>query len=119
MNLCDFYSHRLIGKLTVLFQTQEFNFRKSTVTSSTCSVWCSTQNLKQKVDLVLVKSATLRITFNLDGAPITSKSHNFSSSCSLSSHRHSEIGFIFIYLLHHPRTSDPNLNGHWTFTLPK
>jgi hypothetical protein len=87
--------------------------------------------LKSKVGLTLTKVAVLRITFNINGTPITCKSHtrhspitliNFSSiilvfifRCSssptnpvyvrradfsglvfsLSSHRHSEIGFIF------------------------
>jgi hypothetical protein len=38
-----------------------------------------TQHLKIKVDLVLTKSAVLRITLNLDGSPITSKSHTHPS----------------------------------------
>jgi hypothetical protein len=37
------------------------------------------QQLKIKVDLVLTKSAVLRITLNLDGSPITSKSHTHPS----------------------------------------
>ena len=35
--------------------------------------------LKSKVGLVLTKGAALRITLNLDGAPITSKSHTHPS----------------------------------------
>ncbi len=35
VNSCDFYSYRLIGKLTAFLQVQEFIFRKPTVTSST------------------------------------------------------------------------------------
>ncbi len=98
-----------------------FHFPRSTFLSG----------LKSKVGLVLAKEAALRIVLNLDGAPITSKSHthpsqftlaNFSfvnlvfifrssSSttnpvcesrvdllvCSLPLHRHSYIGFIFIF----------------------
>ena len=35
VTLSDFYSYRLIGKLTACLQLQEFIFRKPTVTSST------------------------------------------------------------------------------------
>jgi len=35
VNLSDFYSDRLIGKLTVFLQLQEFSFLNLTVTSST------------------------------------------------------------------------------------
>jgi hypothetical protein len=38
-----------------------------------------TQQLKSRVDLTLTKETTLRITLNLDGAPITSKSHTHPS----------------------------------------
>ncbi len=37
------------------------------------------QQLKSRVDLALVKEASLRITLNLDGVPITSKSHTHPS----------------------------------------
>jgi hypothetical protein len=38
-----------------------------------------TQQLKSRVDLVIVKAAALRITLNLDGVPIISKSHTHPS----------------------------------------
>ena len=38
VNLSDFYSYRLIGKLTAFLQLQEFSLRKPTVTSSTSTV---------------------------------------------------------------------------------
>jgi hypothetical protein len=38
-----------------------------------------TQQVKNRVDLDLTKAAVLRITLNLDGAPITSKSHTHPS----------------------------------------
>ncbi len=38
-----------------------------------------TQQLKSRVDLALVKETTLRITLNLDGTSITSKSHTHPS----------------------------------------
>ena len=41
VNLCDFYSYRLIGKLTVCLYLQEFNLRNLPVVSSTTGVWCS------------------------------------------------------------------------------
>ncbi len=37
------------------------------------------QQLKSRVSLGLAKSAAFRITLNLDGAPITSKSHTHPS----------------------------------------
>ena len=39
---------------------------------------------KNRVDLTLVKAAALRITLNLDGAPITSKSHTHPSHSQIS-----------------------------------
>jgi len=38
VNLLDFYSYRLIGKLTAFLQLQEFSFRKPTVDFSTSTV---------------------------------------------------------------------------------
>ena len=72
VNLSDFYSYRLIGKLTAFLQFQEFSLRKPTVAS--CRAVVSAQ-LKSRVALTLAKAAALRITLNLDGAPIISKSH--------------------------------------------
>ena len=37
------------------------------------------EQLKRRVDLALVKETSLRITLNLDGTPITSKSHTHPS----------------------------------------
>jgi hypothetical protein len=37
------------------------------------------EQLKRRVDLSLVKETSLRITLNLDGTPITSKSHTHPS----------------------------------------
>jgi hypothetical protein len=37
------------------------------------------QQLKSKVDLALAKAAALHVVLNLDGAPITSKSHSHPS----------------------------------------
>ncbi len=80
MNLLDFYSYRLIGKLTAFFsvsgvQSVEstsggfFHFRRAAFSSG----------IKIKVGLTLVKVVDLRIVLNLDGDPIESKSHTHPS----------------------------------------
>jgi hypothetical protein len=43
---CDFYSYRIIGKLTAFLQFQEFNLYKPTVTSSTSVARLSLHNSK-------------------------------------------------------------------------
>ncbi len=52
MNLSEFYSYSLIGKLTAFLS---------------------------RASSILAKAAVLRINLNLDGAPITSKSHTHPS----------------------------------------
>jgi hypothetical protein len=48
VNLCDFYSYRIIiGKLTAFFQLQEFSFCKPTVASSTSAARVSLHSSKQ------------------------------------------------------------------------
>ena len=80
VNLLDFYSYRLIGKLTAFFAVSGvqsaqstsggfFHFRRAPFLSG----------LKSKVGLTLAKAAVLRIVLNLDGAPIASKSHTHPS----------------------------------------
>jgi hypothetical protein len=50
MNLSDFYSYRLIGKLTAFLQLQEFSLRKQTpVASSTSAARLSLSILKAKL----------------------------------------------------------------------
>ena len=78
-NLLDFYSYRLIGKLTRFFAASGvqsaqsasgfFHFRRAAFSSA----------LKSKVGLALAKAAALRIVLNLDGEPIASKSHTHPS----------------------------------------
>jgi hypothetical protein len=41
-DLCSFYFYKLIGKLTVSLQFQEFNLHNIVI--STTSVWCSPRN---------------------------------------------------------------------------
>jgi hypothetical protein len=80
VNLSDFYSYRLIGKLTAFLhlldvqiaQTNpsgQFHFRRTAFSAQ----------LTSKVGLTLVTAATLRVNLNLDGTPITSKSHTHPS----------------------------------------
>jgi hypothetical protein len=52
----------------------QFHFRRAAFSSQ----------LKAKVGLALAKTAALRITLNLDGAPITSKSHTHPSHSQIS-----------------------------------
>jgi hypothetical protein len=49
VNLLDFYSYRLIGKLTVFVQLQEFSQVKHTVSCSTCVARCSLNSSKAKL----------------------------------------------------------------------
>jgi hypothetical protein len=72
VTLSDFYSYRLIGKLTVFFSvsgvqsTQSnlgdtyFHFRRTVVLNQ----------FKSKCGLLLAKASALRVTLNLDGTPI-------------------------------------------------
>jgi hypothetical protein len=78
-NLLDFYSYRIIGKLTAFFpdsgvhlaQTQRgmFHYHRTVFSAQ----------FKRKVVLYLDKTTALRITLNLDGSPIISKSHTHPS----------------------------------------
>ena len=48
VNSSDYYSYRIIGKLTDFLQLQEFIFRNLTVECFTIGVWCSLHRLRQK-----------------------------------------------------------------------
>jgi hypothetical protein len=71
VNLCAFYSYRLVGKLTVAVSGVQlaqhdsglFHFRRAAFSS----------HLKSKVGSTLAKASFLRINLNLDGAPIVSQ----------------------------------------------
>ena len=80
VNLSDFYSYRIIGKLTAFFGTSGgkssrssmrsfFHFRRTAFSSI----------LKSRVSSILVKAAALRINLNIDGSPITSRTHTHPS----------------------------------------
>jgi hypothetical protein len=49
VNLSDFYSCRLIGKLTTFLQLQEFSLRKPTVASSTSAARLSHSSSREKL----------------------------------------------------------------------
>jgi hypothetical protein len=82
-NLSDFYSYRLIGKLTAFVQFF-CSFRSSSFVTNQWNlplvgyVVFSAQ-LKEKVGSTLTKDAVLRINLNIDGAPITSRTHTHPS----------------------------------------
>jgi hypothetical protein len=49
VNLLDFYSYRIIGKLTAFLQLQEFSQRKHNVSCSTSATWLSLLGSKAKL----------------------------------------------------------------------
>jgi hypothetical protein len=69
VSLCSFYFCRLIGKLTAFLQLQEFSLRNPPFTTV---AWRSPRRSSLKL---VVRAAALRITLNIDGAPIASRSH--------------------------------------------
>ncbi len=80
VNLSDFYSYSLFEKLTAFFaasgvQSTQFDHRGQFHFRRTAFL----QQLKSKVSLTLAKVADLRINLNIDGTPITSKSHTHPS----------------------------------------
>jgi hypothetical protein len=72
-NLFSFYSYSLIGKLTAFFaasgvqlaQHGQFHYRRAAFSSQ----------LKSKCGSILAKAAAIRITLNIDGAPVGSQTH--------------------------------------------
>ena len=78
--LFSFYFYKLIGKLTAFLQLQDFSFHNPTVASSTTTARVVfSSHLKSKVDNILVKVVGLRVTLNIDGSPIASRSHTHPS----------------------------------------
>jgi hypothetical protein len=104
VTLSDFYSYRLIGKLTTFFealgvQSTEsnlgftyFHFRRSAVLNQ----------IKSKCGLLLAKGVTLRVTLNLDGSPIASNSHTHPSHSQTSRLLTSSLTDTHIYILSLP-----------------
>ncbi len=81
MNLYEFYSYRLIGKLIVfssgVLSVQSdrgfFHYHRAAFSSL----------LKSRVGNILVKTETFRSNLNLDRVPITSKCHTHPSHSKL------------------------------------
>ena len=78
-NLSEFYSYRLIGKLTSFLQLQEFCQRNQIVVFSTTTEQLFSSMFKSRVGNILTKGTDLRINLNIDGSKITSKSHTHPS----------------------------------------
>jgi hypothetical protein len=55
VNLSDFYSYRIIGKLTVFFQLQEFSFRNQTVDFSTSTARLSFHSSKSGLSWISLR----------------------------------------------------------------
>ena len=79
VNLSDFYSYRIIGKLTAFFTASGVSSAQSPRGFFHYLRAAFFSNLKSKTGSLLAKAAVLRITLNLDGVPITSKSHTHPS----------------------------------------
>ncbi len=79
VNLSDFYSYRIIGKLTDFFADSGVQSAQSTSSQFHFHHVTFSAHFKSKVGLTLAKTEDLRINLNLDGAPITSKSHTHPS----------------------------------------
>jgi hypothetical protein len=80
VNLCAFYSYKLIGKLTAFLQLQEFSLCNLPVDSSTSRDRAAfSSKIEVKVGSTLAKTADVRLNLNLDGVPITSRTHTHPS----------------------------------------
>jgi hypothetical protein len=79
VNLSDFNSYSLIGKLTAFFESSGVQLPETDRGLLHFLHPTFAQQFKIRVVLTLVKTVDLRITLNLDGVPITSKSHTHPS----------------------------------------
>ena len=79
MNLSDFYSYRLIGKLTTFFTVSGVQLPEHDRDQFHCLRAAFASQIKSRGGLDLAKAAALRITVNLDGVSITSQSHTHPS----------------------------------------
>ncbi len=85
VNLCVFYFVRLVEKLTVFLEIQDFRLCNLPMVSSTTDTRCSphSSNLKSATSLPRLQHYTLHK--NIDGVPIVSKSHSPITLYNLSS----------------------------------
>ncbi len=100
VNLLDFYSYRLIGKLTAFSQFQEFSQRKHNVACSTSAAPRSFNSSKPKpFTLANFSFVNLVSIFRCSSSttnPVCGRLVNL-LVCSLPLHRHSYIGFLFSF----------------------
>jgi hypothetical protein len=87
VNSLDCYSYRLMGKLTAFFQLRSSvsGNRPWTIPLPSFRVL---GHPERKVGSTLTKSPPLRITLNIDGSPITSRTHAQTSHSQTSSGPH-------------------------------
>jgi hypothetical protein len=79
VNLSDFYSFRIIGKLTAFFAASGVQLAQLNSGTFHFRLAAFSAQLKAKVCSTLDKDAALRINLNIDGAPITSRTHTHPS----------------------------------------
>ncbi len=91
MNLFSFYFYRLIGKLTVFLQLQEFILCNMTVDCSTSSMWCSPHNSSLKWETPSPRCVNL----NIDGTPIVTGFTITHSPLTLANFSSINIVYIF------------------------
>ena len=80
MNSLDYYSYRLIGKLTVFFAVsgvQPVQHTSGGIFTLKRAAFLT--QLKAKVGSSLAKAAAIRVNLNIDDTPITSRSHTHPS----------------------------------------
>jgi hypothetical protein len=75
VNLYEFCSYNLIGKLTVFLQLQESSIHNMIVKVSTTVTRAFSSQFKEKTDSILGKVSALRFILNIDRSSIISKSH--------------------------------------------
>ena len=86
VNLSDFYSYRLIGKLTAFLHLQEFHLTQTDRGQYHYHRAAVSSQLKSRVGLALAKASALRINLNIDGTPIISRTHTHPSHFTHPSH---------------------------------
>ncbi len=79
VNLLDFYSYRLIGKLTAFLQIQEFSLPNKPQCPVPLPPRGFLSTVQEQSWLTLAKTSPVRINLNLDGASIASNSHTHPS----------------------------------------
>ena len=87
VTLSDFYSYRLIGKLTAFLQLQEFSLRNQTVDSSTSAARLSLPSSKAKTCCTLASGIERLASADADAVTVehvTKASHTHAHTCYVS-----------------------------------